>query len=98
MRKTATTPTFALVFIWRFQMVWMGRKKITTSVMMLNAPMAMKLPTWSPQVPGTVGSYVAANGRQMRKTCRTLPTVHSSTNAMTNLVLLLSPRLTNMRR
>lgn len=45
-----------------------------------------------------VGSYVAANGRQMRKTCRILPTVHSSTNAMTKLVLFLSPRSTNMRR
>ncbi len=66
--------------------------------MMLKAPIAINDATWLPQVPSAVRLYVLTKGRQIKKTCRMLPTLQVSTKARATFVAVRRPRLTKTRR
>lgn len=92
------TPTLELVDIWSFLMYGTGRIMMVASVATLMAPMMVYTTGRLPQTAGTDASQLEASGRQMRKTCRTLPTNQAAMTPRTTQVAALKDRVTKMRR
>lgn len=95
-QKTPSKDIFAPVLIFNVQIVCTGSARMVTSVMALKAPMAMNEAFWLPHVPGTVGSYELAKGRQMRKICIMFPILHRRTHIIVILVAIFIVRLTKI--